>query len=67
MFLCVRERACMRVPGCVGVFMRVVRVALLTQHAMRMRHIVKSFVAPQAVPHFPHYFMNGTIFGKKRH
>jgi hypothetical protein len=45
--------------------MRVVRVALLTQHATRMGHIVKSCVATLAPPYFPHYFINGTIFGKK--
>ena len=29
-----------------------VHVALLIQHATRMRHIVTSFVAPQSPPHF---------------
>jgi hypothetical protein len=27
-----------------------------------MRHVATSFVAP---PHFQHYHINGTIFGKK--
>ena len=38
-FVCVCERAC-------------VHVALLIQHATRMRHIVISFVAPVASPIF---------------
>jgi hypothetical protein len=41
------------------------RVALLTQHETRMRHIVMSFVAPLAPPHFLLYLTNGTILGKK--
>jgi hypothetical protein len=39
------------VPGPVGVCMRA-HVALLTQHVTRVRHVVTSFVAPLAPPHF---------------
>ena len=45
MAVCVRAR----VPGPLGMC---VRVALLVQHATRMRHIVTSFVVPLAPPHF---------------
>jgi hypothetical protein len=38
-------------PEHVCVFKRVVRVALLIQHATRMRHIVTLFVAPVAPPY----------------
>ena len=39
-------------------------VALGIQHAKRMRRIVLSSVACLAVPYFfPHYLINGTIFG----
>ena len=48
-----------RVGACVRVGDRVqwrvharARVALLIQHAKRMRHIVTAFVAPLAPPHF---------------
>ena len=60
---CVRKRAFMRIPGSLGVCMGV-RVALLIQHSTRMRHIVASFVAPQAPQVFRHYLVNGAIFGK---
>jgi hypothetical protein len=40
-------------------------IALGMQHAMRMRRIVLPSVVCPAVPHFPHYLINGTIFGKE--
>jgi hypothetical protein len=43
-----------------------VSVALVIQHAKRMRRIILSSVACLAVPYFfPHYLINGTIFGTK--
>ena len=40
-------------------------VALVIQHAKRMRRTISSFVACLAVPYFlPHYIINDTIFGK---
>jgi hypothetical protein len=41
--LCLRARACIRARG---------RVHAHAQQATRIRHIVTSFVAPLAVPHF---------------
>ena len=41
-----------------------VRVALGIQHAMRMRHIV--IYGMSSSKYFPHYLINGTIFGKKK-
>jgi hypothetical protein len=38
-------------------------VALGIQHAMRFRHIMSSVACPD-VHYFPHYLINGTIFGK---
>ena len=38
--------------------------AVVIQHAERMRSIILSSVAYLAVPYFPHYLVNGTIFGK---
>jgi hypothetical protein len=40
-------------------------VVLGKQHAKRMRRIILSSVACPALPYFPHYNTNGTIFGKK--
>ena len=48
LLVCVCVRACMWIPGCVAVCMH---VALLIQHATRMRHIVTSFVAARSPPH----------------
>jgi hypothetical protein len=39
-------------------------VALFIQHAKRMSRIILSSVTFLAVPYFPHYLMNGTMFGK---
>jgi hypothetical protein len=39
-------------------------VALVIQHAKRTHCILLLFVACLAVPYFPHYLINGTIFGK---
>ena len=46
-----RARACVRVGfwACACVC---VRVALLIQHATRVRHIVTSYVDPQSLPYF---------------
>jgi hypothetical protein len=41
-------------------------LALVIQHAMRMRRIILSSVACPAVPHFPHYLIKGTIFEEKK-
>jgi hypothetical protein len=43
-----------------------VHVALLIQHATRMRHIVRSFVAPQAPPHFSTLSNKRLDFRKKK-
>ena len=40
-------------------------VALIIQHAKRMRHIILSSVACLLPPHFPRYLINGMIFEKK--
>jgi hypothetical protein len=62
--VCVSAGECVRVPGRVGVCLH---VALLIQHATRIRYIVKSFVVPVAPPFFSalshkrHYFR-----GKKK-
>jgi hypothetical protein len=50
--VCVCVYACMWVPGRVDVSMHTVHIALLIQHATRMRHIVTSFVAPRSAPYF---------------
>ena len=47
--------ACVRAPGCVGLcrgLRACMRVALLIQHATRMRNIVTSFVAFMVPPYF---------------
>jgi hypothetical protein len=41
------------------------RVALLIQHATRLRHILTSLVTPLALPNFSILYINGTTFGKK--
>ena len=64
-YQCASAFACVRMPGSVGVCMRV-RAEFLFQHATRTRHIVTSLVAPLAPPFFfRHYVINGTIFEKK--
>ena len=40
-------------------------VALVTQHAMSMRHIVICELSGSKILFSPHYLINGTIFGKK--
>jgi len=42
-----------------------VSIALFIQHAKRMRRIILSHVTYLVVNIFPHYLINGTIFGKK--
>jgi hypothetical protein len=42
-----------------------VSLALGSQHEMRMRRIILSYVVCSAVPYFPHYLINGTILGEK--
>jgi len=42
-----------------------VYVALVIQHATRMRHVILSSVACPALLFFPHYLINGTILGEK--
>jgi hypothetical protein len=39
-------------------------VALVIQHALRMRHIVICGL-PHSTVFFPHFLINGTIFGEK--
>jgi hypothetical protein len=41
-----------------------VSVALVIQHAMRMRRIILSSVTLVALQYFPHYLINAMIFGK---
>jgi hypothetical protein len=64
MSVCVCVLAFVRasVCGCLGLC---VCVAMLIQHATRMRHVVTSFVASLAPAHFLLCLINGTIFGKK--
>ena len=61
--VCARAYARAWVPGRLRVCI-CVRVALLIQHTMRMRHVV-TFEAPLAPPHFLLYLINCMIFGKK--
>jgi hypothetical protein len=63
--VCMYSRACVRVAGRVGVCMRIRACCLANPHAMRMRHIVTSFVAPQCGPNISTYLINGAIFVKK--
>jgi len=42
-----------------------VSVVLVDQHAMRMRHIVICGL-PRSTIFFPHYLINGTIFGGEK-
>jgi hypothetical protein len=42
-----------------------VSVAVVTRHAMRMRHIVICGFSGCTI-FFPHYFINGTIFGNRK-
>jgi hypothetical protein len=41
-------------------------VAAVIQHAQRMHCIILSCLACLALPKFPHYLINGTIFGKEK-
>ena len=56
---------CCRGRAIIITYSECVFVALGVQPAKRMRHIVLSSVACQAVPVFPYDPTNGTIFGKK--
>jgi hypothetical protein len=42
-----------------------VSVAVVIQHAKRMRHVILSSVICLAAQMFPHYLINDTILGKK--
>jgi hypothetical protein len=46
-------------------YSKCVSVALIIQHAMRMRRIILALLACPAVPYFPTYLLNCTIFAKK--
>ena len=53
--VCMLARACVRAcgyPGAWACACAYVHVALLIQHATRMRHVVTTFVAPRTPPHF---------------
>jgi hypothetical protein len=53
LFVCVCMHACVRVcPGAWAFAYSRVHVALLIQHATRMRYTVTSFVASLALPYF---------------
>jgi hypothetical protein len=68
-FLCVHAIACVRACGCPGAracACACVLVALLIQHATRLRHVVTSFVAPLAHNIFRNYLIKGVIFGGKK-
>jgi hypothetical protein len=41
-------------------------VALVIQHAVRVRRIILSSMACLAVQYFPHYLVNCTIFDQKK-
>ena len=43
-----------------------VSAVLGIQQAKRMCRIISSSVTCLAVPHFPHFLINGTIFGEKK-
>ena len=63
-----RVRACVRAcgyPGAWGCACAYVRVDMLIQHATRMRHVVMSFVAPLAPPHFSELSHKQCNFRKK--
>jgi hypothetical protein len=62
--VCVYARGC---PGTRAYACECARVALLIQHAKRMRHIVFSLVASVSTIFFPYYRINGTIFRKKKY
>jgi hypothetical protein len=61
---CVNARAC-GFPGAWACACVCVRVALLTQHATRMRHIVTSFLAPLAPSYFSTLSRKQMIFEKQ--
>ena len=52
-------------PRPYSIYLRCALVALVIQHSVRMRRIILSSVAcPPLYNIFPHYFINGTTFGK---
>ena len=65
--MCVFAPACVPVPEHVGVYMRVrVCLALLIQHATRMRHIATSSVASLAPSYFSRVSHTRCDFRKKK-
>jgi hypothetical protein len=56
---------CCRAKAISITYSQCVSVAIVIQHAKRMRRIILSSVACQALPYFSHYLINGPIFGEK--
>jgi len=60
----VRANQCLRGKTISITYSECVSVALVIQHAMRMRQIVICGL-PRSTILFPHYLINGTIFEKQ--